>query len=93
MRIDYILLASYSYHTSNLAGLFSLFCQATSLDIYANIPVCTFMRIIAIVNSSKKRKGTSKKNFLQLGRAVCMCTSKFKFIYLLLIKRGAIGIA
>ena len=61
MRIYYILLASYSYHTSNLAGLFSLFCQATSLDIYANIPVCTFMRIIAIVNSSKKRKGTSKK--------------------------------
>ena len=35
-------IASYSYHTSNLAGLFSLFCQATSLDIYANIPVCTF---------------------------------------------------
>ena len=55
---NWLLLASYSYHTSNLAGLFSLFCQATSLD--ANIPVCTFMRIIAIANSSKKRKGTSK---------------------------------
>ena len=45
--------------------MYSLFCQATSLNVCTDnhIPVCTFM---AIVNSSKKRKGTSKLKKLQI---------------------------
>ena len=56
MRFDYNYTTSKTVYASNPAGMYSLFCQATSLNVCTDnhIPVCTFM---AIVNSSKKKKG------------------------------------